>query len=475
MPIVHDIESGQRIYGNYPVQNYNAGGGTIARTYTGGAAAHVLPVVAAYGAQKVREVLESMRGTSRKLVPAKRNRGGGGRGGTAAKKRKTKRKKRGTRSVLRGRYVKRRRGYPKLKYSKIALNGCCLTEEQGGYFEDPQVCYIGHCTQKAENMHYTFWMAVLRKLYSKHGIEIADTSQTFGELRANNWQVRLQWYKSHLETAIQNTSTFTVSTADSLWSVAASIVAYCKVTANGITPDIELVSIELTVPTSTTETLAALQFKSMKMTLKSTSVLTVQNRTPASLAGTGNDDNPNDIHQQPLYGYAYEGKGNGFIPRYREPGNTSFEGFLGDKDYGIIRASSSSTLEFYRKPPPPQFFLSCKRGRRTMMSPGVIKKDKLSDKWSFNANRFYRMFDILARPDGASPGNSRSAIRVLRGSCRMFSYEKMLDARLASGGLEPVIKIGYQIESYVGASVYYREKHYMAPKQLVGVTALTTS
>lgn len=469
MPVVYDLESGRRIFANQPIApRASNSGGLVARRYATGAGGAVAAAAASYAAQKARELFESYTSSSRKSERSKRR--------MPPRKRKTTRKRKRTskknsgrrsRAVVTSRYVKRRRPVPKIrKRDPVGFHGARVTEEQGGIRSDPQLLYIGHTTIKPDLFLKVFWMACIRKLYKEHGVDISDPNQEFAELEISNWVIYVDYYSNPYSTTLLE-QPFTVTGISTLSSVANAMVTWVNNPSTPVSPDTVLTKIVLQLPGSQTEALASIDMKSMMMTLKSTSTLAVQNRTQAS-TGIGDETNANDIAQNPLYGYVYRGKGNGFLPKWRKPGEAGYTSFLGDKDFGLISVNNADSLTEKKKPLPPAFFTRCTRGRRTMLSPATIKKDYISDSWKFPASSFLRKFNISSQPTLVAPIIDRPSYINTRGTAKMFCYEKLLDTRLD----EPDVTIGFEINSFVGMSCYYKDRKYMAPLAVVGVSAI---
>jgi hypothetical protein len=379
-----------------------------------------------YGTSNLRQARQAMAATARDRIRSAVR--------TALRQRESSKSKR---QVVR--FTTRRAKKPKkrTKLKKLNMHGAIFKREQGGIITDPDMVYVGHSDAPNYAVNLVVWMAVIRKLLAKAGLAVSSFEQTTNELGIDGWAVDCYW---HQTTGSTVTSTYK-HTFVALQSLLTNVENIASTFATGtIAPDSILK--DLTLTDTNLNRHARMSFGSMNVHLRLKSLLCIQNRTLAKTTGTADESNVNDVAQNPLYGLLYKARGSGFVPKWRDA-QVQYESFMANKDSGMIIATAANSLQDTKKPPAPGYFERCKKYRKAMMTPGVVKRDYISDVLTMSFNTYWKRFNLGTSLDG-------TVKRTFLGTAHMYALEKLCNTRETG---EPDVTIGYEISLEVGAVV----------------------
>ena len=342
-----------------------------------------------------------------------------------------------------GRYKSKRAAKPRkvTRLPKYNMKGAVFKREDGNVVSDSDCTYVGHSNAPNKGVNFVVWMALLRALMEKAGIKVKSFEETTSALNVDNYVFKVFWFQT---TSATTTSSYTLTIGAppnlTFKSTCERIAQDFAVGTVG--PDSMFKDVILEDPSG--DTVARMSFSSINVYLRLKSLLCIQNRTIAK-SGVADESNINDVAQNPLYGYLYKAKGTGFQPKQRFAGETSYEGFMADKDSGIIEAVALNSLKDIQKPPHPGYFQRCSRHRRDILNPGVIKRDYLEDNYKMSWNTYWRRMNLGGGPD-ALDGTVK---RTFLGTAHMYCHEKMLNSRSE----EPDIAVGYEINLELSALI----------------------
>jgi len=324
----------------------------------------------------------------------------------------------------------------KVHVPKAAYKGMTITQETGGIVTDPNCLYVGHSTGTPEQIYRAYMGAVVKELFRQNGTQFG----MWEELATISGEINCIYYSTPSSTA-EGIVTIAYLSTDSYYQIVDAVVAALQA-AFGTAQPHEFVRFRISNSSGVSIILA----NKMKVMIDVSSTLVVQNETKSGTVSVPSTDIEN-ITNNPIQGYSYEGSGNYFIPSARTNGDASYLPFRADQTSGVLTNTAAASLpEVGKEPPKPWFFLGTKRSGKVIIDPGNIKKSYLSTKRTMSIKMFQKIFQDTITD------TSQPVVRF--GKVRMFSLEKVLNNRTG----ENDIQIGYEVQQRVSVSISYTNR-----------------
>jgi hypothetical protein len=355
-----------------------------------------------------------------------------------------------------GRKFKRGR---KTRVSKLAAYGAMIKTETGGEVTHPECVYVGHATCAPEKVLRVAVMALLRKLFALKGIYIKAFTDSPRERQGPPATARIgafQYYWKDGEVGAITEQVVTLNATDNYDNMVDNIIIDFKTRFAPVNlPVIEAFELRLDTQEATSVTMlpARLLTNNMRVSLFMTSEMSIQNRTVAATAGTGDEHrDANDVQNNPLEGYCYYTKSNTFRVAQRDQyaTSTTYAEFGPDLTYGDITLTPASAglnaqdQENLKRPVTHSYFRSCTRSRRHSIQPGQIRKSKLKNSVTMKFNMLLRKLEHWFH------NSTTEGLTVFIGSARMFGFEKLMHTRATN---EPDMIVGYEVNNFYGATI----------------------
>lgn len=356
------------------------------------------------------------------------------------------------------RSFRRARRGRRVRVGKMAARGAMIKTETGGEVTDPECTFVGHATCAPEKVLRVICMAIVRKLFAQAGVQIkafTDDPKEWVTPTGSNGIGRIRYYYSNAETSAVTQRPIVLAATDNYDDMVTTLVNDIKGQFAGLNqPQIHKFDLELYTQVGAGEhgnIPRRLECDKMYITLNMSSEMTIQNRTVAATAGTGDEHrDATDVQNNPLEGYSYYCSGNSFRLASRK--NTGAGTEMGpDLTYGDITSTytafntvSTEDGENTKRPPNAYFFKNTKRSRKTRLMPGGLLRSKL--KWSktYHINKLMRMLEHWFH------ANTTEGTSVFIGTARVFAWEKLMHTR---GLSEPDMVVGYEVNNFYGATV----------------------
>lgn len=361
-----------------------------------------------------------------------------------------------------GRRFKRARKFK--KRPKFHIRGYELHTESGGVNESAEVAYMGHGVAQYQLCRVVFG-AMCRKLFIKTGIRITDPSTplSIGGLTSAfridlNYTLFLGGPTTVNSTVFFKDAVFETvvdSLTNTIFGVAAGNSAYYVNKLDIFLADGQ--DLYVTMPSAT------LDMTDCKVSMRCSSVLTLQNRTLATDAGTGVSENRNDIANNPLSGKLYSGSGNGAGLRINDNiGN--LEPLAAQFDRGVIQtqmdalAVTTAQKDIYRRPPMASAFRFVNKAVPVNLNPGVLRTSSIVWERTMVFQKFLEVMRNVMGNGISSTNNIRSNL----GKYEFFGLEKLCNTR----NNEPDISLGWELDQKYSASIKWFPKK-MLPKTYI--------
>lgn len=337
------------------------------------------------------------------------------------------------------------------KGAKGYRKGSVLKLERGGAFSDQQCCYIGHSTTAFNQILQSMARTLVKELFRQKGESFSSWDETYENNLATMSKIEYTFYERHLDPLV-NTVNLLTGINPTYEEIATQIKSSLQATFNSFQKVIFVkfsLKNDLTPGSNIWTNVGTIEMKQFMIHFDIVSKLNIQNVTLAGTGTTGDQELATEIRNNPLRGKSYDGPGNGFIPKYRQAAPTFWsEGFVADGAAGILLKKATDVgLAEFQKPPNGSFFDRCNKTSFVNLIPGAIKSSSIRFKKSIAWNTFSQKYaeELL----NVNSSNTRTYFGV----CRMFAFEKQLDAR----GENPV-KISYEFNLNMSVSYKYRPK-----------------
>jgi hypothetical protein len=314
------------------------------------------------------------------------------------------------------------------------VTGAVSKIEQGSVVQDDNCVFVGHSTNANNAVFQTVWVAILKELLYKAGVQVQSFQQVIPN--SSGYAVSLDWFPSGVTNNATSTITFTLASngsVDDMWN---GLYAQMKTRGAAIWQVALPVSIRLHVAGTD---LSFLPLRNSLIQIETWSLMTIQNRTKATATATeGIDESALSVQNNPLVGRVYETSSNGFLPNYQIAGQ-AFSPLIANKTNGNFDATESGAFGDIRKPPQPFFFHGVK-SRIVRLNPGEIKKDFIRSTAKMTLERFMDVFNADLTNENQSAPNIQSTIKVNWGKSRLYAFEKVCNTRAD----EPDVIVGYE-------------------------------
>jgi len=306
-----------------------------------------------------------------------------------------------------GGFVKTRRFAAKRR----TTTGINFTGEFGGTTTNADMVIVGHSTTPGQILYQQVWMAMLKQLLRKGGVDVIDAIKPF----EFNGRIVFKWKT----TTVSGMSSYVLPIVDATTTLRDLAINFAG-TGNGYNDRIVVETAEpfllIFEPyengdgTYLVANEAYIRLDESYISAKIKSSLKMQNRS----VGSAEDGQEADtVDQVPLYGKSYEGRGNGAWWSNNENYTTTF---IASSETGVILPVNAGVI---REPPPPKEFKGALRTGKVRIEPGLIKSSVLSD---YQNHLFKNWAKQLVLSNYAYNPNVRG------GKYRFFCVEKILDA-----------------------------------------------
>ena len=172
---------------------------------------------------------------------------------------------------------------------------------------------------------------------------------------------------------------------------------------------------------------AELYCRNVKLMLRQTSVMILQNRT---LGATAGDDQSTDVTNNPIVGRSWDVKGNTIVSRnnFLVTGAAKAGGINLPYDGHATYAGSTGPLMESLKVAGPTDVKYALSTRRVRLGPGHLKKSYLTFKRTIGLNSlFYYLRSYIVQ--GTAASKATYTVNVRLGRTRFFQFEKLCDTR----------------------------------------------
>lgn len=324
-----------------------------------------------------------------------------------------------------------------------------------------QTLWLGHASYRPYLLLQTVCAAIVRKLYYK--ATNRDITNLNSVILGNADALNIAVESFDMTSARQVALITAVAGTDTLSTIAAKLTA---VFVSDISNKVAREYTYVYMYNGTNEGLA-LSLSGMSVDICTTSHLKVQNITQEPSTADTDKGNAADVHNFPLQGVMYHGKGNFTIQKSVKELNvasgsygTAFEsdgvtGFMSPALYQATGNNSTITLgDSFRLPQVAQQFENVNASKNVKISPGVIKADHLAYSVKQKFNTF--ISNLIAEPDNVDQASGNIQYqRTHRGNFNLFALTELMHASSTTA----VLKCWYEIwyEAYAKVTVIHEE------------------
>lgn len=352
------------------------------------------------------------------------------------------------------------------KYGTVSVG------ETGGVVEDDDVVYLGHHTTPITELMKGFGRAVTRRMAQDAKMDFTAFSSAQDLFPFNTglyeWFIEYNAGAPATTTPAQLSLPINVAFPD-FEGVAAILTGGIWGIVEG-NEKIEIVKISMRSILATPRVvLFEIRGKDVSMKYYCSSKLSMQNRTVASNA-VDNIEATN-VANNPLVGFAYEGKGNAMRPRTNNVG-TTFPSTIANLKQGIIISSSAllgpatGPTDVYKKPLPPNSFQNVSKYAKFTLNPGEIKTSFIKSTMNYRMNDFFaNVYEMLSNYTAAPVSSDRRVTRM--GTFKCHSMEKYLDSRFTGNK----VSVAYQLDTKICCRLSVRKYCIGVPSNTIAATA----
>jgi len=328
-------------------------------------------------------------------------------------------------------------GFGKLKKYRGGQNDTALKSGHGkitecrGAVAGPHAVYVGFSTFDLINVAEVVAVSVLRRLFKKCGYDISDPTVNLSLSNLNDndssqWVLNCTYCDSQGNEAAV---TYNLIAGETLVTLSANsqmqtlIKQYATGDNSSILRNVSLCRVQ---PEGFVMNVGSLEMANMKMNIKMSNTINIQNRTK-SVSGS---DDVDRVDTQPLVGRSYHFKrSTPFVNHHGTiapaPNMTSlFERWESTK--GGVHLISDASPGFdnnLRKLPMSSYFKNCSKSGSANLEPGSIKQHTISNTYSAYYETFIKK---LAWFNG---NTDKKAQKI--GDCVLFGFEERLDSGVA--------------------------------------------
>lgn len=360
---------------------------------------------------------------------------------------KSKRKVNKRASKYRGRSSRRNRS---LGYSKV--NNSVLKYEAGGALDDPDAVYLGHGTPTRQLARSCF-MAMVRQLLSKYGINFTDWNETIYVLNSTGvpFEMTLYWNYGPQENIAWKGSTIQLQPTDTYYTLADDLLSkFCvdyKAAMDAVDiqyqPEFHKLVLYKGVDEETENfEVASIELKNCRVNYYYSSSLRLQNQTAAGTNGAVTDVN----NVNPLEGKVYFGpKGKNYFPlKYKAPeaNDTDYKGWVPHVTHGYIRDLAKYHVESLFDDLPSAKDTHASGTKKFALHPGQIVVDRISHRRTVKIATFLKQL----QNEWTTPTWHGTNV----GTCRVMGFEKLLADR---GGTPGPVKVAWEVNYTISCSI----------------------
>lgn len=343
--------------------------------------------------------------------------------------------------TYKGSFKKSRKRRVKNLFRKLGVE---LTQEGRGTVNDTDVVGVAHGVAVGSIM-LSVVDALWRKLYEHAGYDLCDWDAV-PEVTADLFTVTYGW-RDTVNSAVINTRSVAFVIADTHEDIGIKIrddILNASVFAND-TFVMEYIRIVPVAGTAVDKLIMGhLCTRNMTVSVRQTSLLVLQNRTPGAAA---TDDLVTDITNNPLTGRVWDFNYNNFMARGAYSGNA---GLTLDPRFGgqSITVPTVAVAGIGNKVPGPSDLKYTTSTNRVLLNPGALKKSHLSFAMTLTINAFFSKIKNYLK-NATGPTADTNLAPVFIGKSRVFMFEKMCD----TGAGTQNATIGYELSSVYGAKI----------------------
>lgn len=357
-------------------------------------------------------------------------------------------------------YRRKRRGY--------AVSGATIKYENGSTLSDSQALFVGHGTAAGKVME-VFFMAMVKKLISKFGIEFGNWNELSLRRAASSkeYHFRLGWNFGPAENSvwketrvnIDHTKDWKSNTFDlQIAFEAAYFGAVLALGGEHYVPMFHRLELWEELTTDANKSLVtSIDLEQMYVTFSNYSSLRIQNRTANGSASGSIDVN----NTNPLEGKVYYAKrGYNYLkprdrPDFAQPDTAgppvqNYRGLAAGRITGLCTLRSENTSEngggsarFWKEPPSARD-VGAQYAKNFVLHPGQIIVDNWSYKQTWHIKRFAQFVSKLC--------SDQSIQDLPLGMIRVLGMEKLIADRSEAN----LVTVGYEVNSSYSISL----KHY---------------
>jgi hypothetical protein len=362
---------------------------------------------------------------------------GGARTMVANKKRRTmKRKPIYWGGMYRGSFRRPRRVS---KYPKFYTQGIVSKRETGNVKVGSDLVIVGHTNNSCHTIFQTVWMAIIKHLMYKAGIQVQDASQPLPSTSGMTIECAFKM------SGVTNTSTTVVTSAIlSNQTLVDITVAFLNAlyTVRGALVWQPALPVDIALRSDdATRQYAFVPLRNALINLEIWSLMTIQNRTLAAGGTTTEvDESALSVTANPVTGKVYQCYGNGFVPTYQDDGDVSFVPLFGNRNTGEFATNAAESFPQTRKIPQ-GFFFGANKTRDVKLQPGEIKKDFIKTSKIMKLETFMTKFNNSLTNEAQT--TELDKLKIDFGLSRLYAFEKLCNTRVD----EPSITIGYEVNN----------------------------
>lgn len=332
--------------------------------------------------------------------------------------------------------------FKKTKRLKTAMKGVEATIEYGkDVSSSNQVIWIGHASYCEEDLRFSLWRLVVKKLFAKLGQSVRDISDnlsvynmTAGDIFQVNYQTT--------DGAVASV-TYTVVAGSLFDDVVNTFFSNAGLQGESVVlKSIVYVPSVNTVGTGQDPSPWRLDLEFAYVTVYCKSSMKIQNRTVNAVGG--NEDSVDNV---PLYGRSYGGIGNGALYAYKANAGMTKQ-LIASKSNGYIEGTAADNL---KEPWHQMYFQYVTEKGKVHLDPGFIKTSVLSTYRRMSLNQLNRRLSQIA---------AATKVRDPFGKFRFFGLERMIDT-VAEGAAS--IAVGVEINNYHCLNMYTKFPNIMLP------------
>lgn len=338
---------------------------------------------------------------------------------------------------------------------KYLQRGVVKVVERGGIVTDANCVYVGHGIGLDE-VFRTYCITIFKKLlmlcgrfpvsldaaiWDDSSLDLAPAAVRFG-YKMTESGASLLYHEFTLSTGLN------LRTAGNMLYSAIMNIARGHSSSINNTFEISNVSMSQKDTVGVNQVIwKTLEMSNLLVDMTFETMLSLQNRTISSAADPADETAHSsfDVANNPVGGYKYVGRGNGFAPKFML---TSPVSLVAQKTTGLITMDPDSMVggiaNNYNRPPPASSFEAVKRFGGVSLQPGSIRTDNLKHSVVMYNKTFWALMKSFVVGEAQLTPITNAPYTKL-GKCAMFAFEKHCNTRVD----EPDISIGWELRQRI--------------------------